>query len=341
MDRKWMAAAVLSAAVWTFALLSAPLAAMLFPGVRECVRRDAAPVSPIPESPPGAGARPAPTPAVEETETPVPEDTPPPVNVPAGSADSPEVRSFTDESPSLIRNFTSNDVDIATLSAVPLPQALPAEGPQILVIHTHGTEAYLPVPGEEYEASDPFRTTDRTHSVVRVGDVLCNALKEQGLTVIHDRELFDYPSYTGSYARCQAAIEGWLALYPHIGIIIDLHRDAVGSDQVIYRTLARSPGDPAAQSMLVIGTGENGMEQPRWRDNLALALALQRAAGQDCPGLLRPVRLVRERYNQHLSPGAFILEVGTNGNTLSEAERSAILFARAAGPLFLSLAKGG
>ena len=337
MDRKWMAAAALSAAVWTFALLSAPLAAMLFPGAAECFLPGASPAAPMPEKVPDMEASPAPSPEAEENESPAIEDTPSPVT----PAEGPEVRSFTDESSSLIRNFTSNDVDIGALSAAALPQALPAEGPQILVVHTHGTEAYLPVPGEEYEASDPFRTTDRTHSVVRVGDVLCSALEEQGLTVIHDRELFDYPSYTGSYARCQAAIEGWLALYPHIGIIIDLHRDAVGSDQVIYRTLARSPGDPTAQSMLVIGTGENGMEQPRWRDNLALALALQRVAGQDCPGLLRPVRLVRERYNQHLSPGAFILEVGTNGNTLSEAERSAILFARAAGPLFLSLAKSG
>ena len=89
--------------------------------------------------------------------------------------------------------------------------------------------------------------------------------------------------------------------------------------------------------MLVIGTGENGLEHPGWPDNLALALAVQRAAEQEETGLLRPIRLVRERYNQHLSSGAFILEVGTNGNTLSEAERAAELFARAVGPLFLSL----
>ena len=64
---------------------------------------------------------------------------------------------------------------------------------------------------------------------------------------------------------------------------------------------------------------------------------MQRSLNADGRFLARPIRLVRERYNQHLSPGAFILEIGTNANTLSEAERAAELFAQAAGPVFLSL----
>ena len=330
MDRKWMAAAAVSAAFWTFALLSAPLAAFCFPGRAEGVRSAGA-VSPAPESTPAAGTSSAPTPPPPEDPSPVPTQAPSP------AAEDGHLRSFTDESPARVRNFTSYDVDLGALEAGTLPQRLPSEGPQILILHTHGTEAYLPVSGEEYQASDPYRTTDAAHSVIRVGDVLCAALEAQGLTVIHDRGLYDYPSYTGSYARSQEAAEGWLARYPGIGIVIDLHRDAVGADQVIYKTLTRAAGESAAQAMLVIGTGENGLEHPRWRDNLALALAMQRAAEREAPSLLRPIRLVKERYNQHLSTGAFILEVGANGNTLSEAERTAELFAQAVGPLFLSL----
>ncbi len=330
MDRKWMAAAAVSAAFWTFALLSAPLAAFCFPGRAEGVRSAGA-VSPAPESTPAAGTSSAPTPPPPEDPSPVPAQAPSP------AAEDGQLRSFTDESPARVRNFTSYDVDLGALEAETLPQRLPSEGPQILILHTHGTEAYLPVSGEEYQASDPYRTTDAAHSVIRVGDVLCAALEAQGLTVIHDRGLYDFPSYTGSYARSQEAAESWLSRYPGIGIVIDLHRDAVGADQVIYKTLTRAAGESAAQAMLVIGTGENGLEHPRWRDNLALALAMQRAAEREAPSLLRPIRLVKERYNQHLSTGAFILEVGANGNTLSEAERAAELFAQAVGPLFLSL----
>ena len=250
MDRKWMAAAAVSAAFWTFALLSAPLAAFCFPGRAEGVRSAGA-VSPAPESTPAAGTSSAPTPPPPEDPSPAPTQTPSP------AAEDGQLRSFTDESPARVRNFTSYDVDLGALEAETLPQRLPSEGPQILILHTHGTEAYLPVSGEEYQASDPYRTTDAAHSVIRVGDVLCAALEAQGLTVIHDRGLYDYPSYTGSYARSQEAAEGWLARYPGIGIVIDLHRDAVGADQVIYKTLTRAAGESAAQAMLVIGTGES------------------------------------------------------------------------------------
>ena len=347
MDRKWTIPAALAAAVWTVLLLSPPEVGLYFPGGVEYVWRSAAPspaptlgTSPAPDPTPMNDV-PSPYPTAIPTQAPGDEPTPGPAaassHVP--ETDGPEIRSFTDSSAARLRNFTSFDPEAEGIAQAPLSQRLPSEGPQILIIHTHGTEAYLPVPGEEYEASDPYRTTDGAHSVIRVGDVLCAALEAQGLSVLHDRGLYDYPSYTGSYARCQAAVETWLAEYPGIGIVIDLHRDAVGSDRVIYKTLAATEGESAAQVMLVVGTGENGLDHPRWRQNLALALALQRALDAEGRALARPIRLVRERYNQHLSSGAFILEVGTNGNTLSEAERAAELFARAAGPLFLSLVK--
>ena len=335
MDRKWTALAALAASIWTFLYLAVPESELYCPGSAAYVWQAASPgPAPSPSALPTAVPLPA---TAAPSETPEPSLTPAAPEESPAASDGPEIRAFTDAGVSM-RNFSGLEVDTDALAALPLPQRLGAEGPQILIIHTHGTEAYTPVPGEEYEASDPYRTTDPEHSVIRVGDVLCRVLEEQGLRVVHDRELYDYPRYAGSYARCQAAVESWLALYPGIGVVIDLHRDAVGTDKVIYKTLSRLSGDGAAQVMLVIGTGENGLPHPRWRDNLALALAMQRAAGEDGDALPRPIRLVRERYNQHLSSGAFILEVGTNGNTLSEAERAAEQFGRAVGPLFLSLA---
>lgn len=334
MDRRWTALAAAAAAVWTFALLSAPTAVLY---CRRAIRnQQPGDVAPVPDSASLPGT--SPTPFISSEGGPAPSVEPSAVPSPASAAiDGSEIRTFTDESAAAVRNFTSYDPDLEALSAMTPPQRLPSEGPQILIVHTHGTEAYLPVPGEEYEASDPYRTTDPEHSVIRVGDVLQATLEAQGLNVVHDRELYDYPSYTGSYARSQTAAEGWLALYPDIGIIIDLHRDAVGSDRVIYKTLSRADGESTAQVMLVVGTGENGLDHPNWADNLTLALAIQHAVGRTDQALARPIRLVKDRYNQHLSAGAFILEVGTNGNTLSEAERAAELFGRAVGPLFLSL----
>ena len=239
----------------------------------------------------------------------------------------------------LLLNRTGFTPDPEALAAEPLCQRLPAEGAQILILHTHATEAYTPVPGEEYVPSDPYRTTDPTRSVIRVGDVLQQTLEAQGLTVIHDRTLYDWPGYTGAYDRSGAAALRALEEHPGVGIIIDLHRDALGGEEPAYKTVAHTEGG-AAQVMLVVGTGENGLAHPDWQENLKLALALQLAMRESCPGLARPIQLARERYNQHLSPGALLLEVGTNGNTLSEAEQAAEAFGRAAGPLFLSLREG-
>ena len=290
--------------------------------------------SPAPESAPEPAEPPAVSPGAPDAGSPSPPAAAAaPSETPAPTA---EPRPLPGEGGAIVRNNTSQTVDIPALTAEPLTQRLCAEGPQILIIHTHGTEAYTPDAGEEYEATDPYRTTDAARSVICVGEVLARALRAQGLSVVHDTGLYDYPSYAGCYARSEEAVREWLDRYPEIGVVIDVHRDAVGTDQAVYKTLSAVSGG-TAQVMLVVGTGENGLAHPGWKENLKLALALQNAVNAASPSLARPIHLARERYNQHLCAGALILEVGTNGNTLSEAVRAAELFARAAGPVFLSL----
>ena len=285
---------------------------------------------PSPEPTPTPTPEPTPTPTPEPTPTPTPEPTPAPTPAPT-----PEIVPFTDDTGMEIRNKTDLEADIATLMGEPLTQRLSAAGPQILVIHTHGTEAYLPAAGEEYTPSDPYRTTDPERSVIRVGDALCSALEEYGLRVLHDRTLYDYPSYAGSYERAAASIEAYLAEYPDIALVLDVHRDAIGDASTVYKTCAAANG--TAQVMLVCGTDEY-LEHPLWRENLKLALAMQAAATSANGALMRPIHLAPERYNQQYTTGSLIIEVGTNGNTLSEALAAAELFGRAAGEMLASLA---
>ena len=341
MNRRWTAAC---AAAMVFTLLPAAAGQALPPARRGelgrrilerelGVRLDEPAPSPEPETVPAAAVSPQP-------------ESPPPSAAPetAPADASPEPEAETEEKQPApmelgerVQNRTSFTPDLAALAAEPLVQRLPRDRAQILILHTHGTEAYTPCPGEEYTATDPYRTTDPTRSVIRVGDVLQQALEAQGFTVVHDRTLCDYPGYAGAYERSRAAAERALAEHPDIGVIIDLHRDALGGEEPAYRTLSAAEDGGTARVMLVIGTGENGLEHPGWRENLKLALALELAMDRGYPSLARPVQLVKERYNQHLSPGAFILEVGTNGDTLSEAERAVKAFAEAAGPVFASL----
>lgn len=236
-----------------------------------------------------------------------------------------------------IDNDTNFDIDAAALLNEPLELTLPSEGPQILIIHTHGSEAYTQDSADRYVETDPTRTDDTNYNVVRVGDVLEASLENFGLNVIHDRDLYDYPSYTGSYSRSGAAVESYLEQYPDIAIVIDLHRDALGSGDVIYKTIASIEGTRSSQVMLLIGTGENGLAHPYWKENLKLALRMQDAMDSKYPTLARPVDIVSERYNQHLTTGSMILEVGSNGNTLQEAICAVRLFADAVGPMLSDL----
>ena len=90
-------------------------------------------------------------------------------------------------------------------------------------------------------------------------------------------------------------MEKYLADYPSIKVVIDLHRDALGSGDVVYKTQATLSGKTSAQVMMLVGTGENGLPHPYWQENLKLALYLQDAAETKYPGLARPIELVSER----------------------------------------------
>ena len=238
-----------------------------------------------------------------------------------------------------IKNDSGRDIDAAALSAQPLGIELPSAGPQILIIHTHGSEAYTPTAENMYTESDPYRTEDKSKNVIHVGDVLTETFQKLGLEVIHDREIYDYPSYTGSYSRSGAAVEEYLAKYPGISVVIDLHRDALGSGDVVYKTRAETESGECAQVMLLVGTGENGLYHPNWERNMKLGLYLQNAMEESCPTLARPLCVKSERYNQHLSPGAIILEVGSTGNSLEEAVKAIEVFGNAAGEALLKLVK--
>ena len=49
-----------------------------------------------------------------------------------------------------------------------------------------------------------------------------------------------------------------------------------------------------------------------------MALKIQEVGNAMYPGIFRPIVLRNSRYNQHLSSGACLLEVGATGNTLDE-----------------------
>ena len=266
---------------------------------------------------------PAETPLVEEEPTPeVIEELP---DEPAGS-----VSDFTDAEADAIElsGACSYSVDKRALLRQPTTLDFSQDGPKVLIVHTHSCEAYTPTSAWDYEPSDSYRTRDETRSVIRVGSEIQAVLEAEGIEVLHDTALNDDPAYSGAYDRMLTTIEAYLAQYPSIQLVLDVHRDAVENPdgtQVCYTTQLR--GEDCAQVMLVVGTDEGGLEHPNWRENLANALKLQATLNRSYPGLCRPIDLRTERFNAHTSPGALLAEFGAAGNTLPEAIRAARYFA--------------
>ncbi len=211
------------------------------------------------------------------------------------------------------------------------------EGPQILILHTHATEAYTPDGGDTYLPSDNSRTLDEGQNMLRVGDEMERVFTEMGLNVIHDRSLYDYPKYAGAYSRSGAGVKEYLERYPTVKLVLDVHRDAlVGGDGTVYKVVTDIDGVKTAQVMLVVGSGEG---HPNWEKNLTLAAKLQKNLDTLYPTLARPMTLRQSVYNQDLAPGSLLVEVGSHGNTLQEALAGARAFARCAGAAFLALAE--
>lgn len=218
--------------------------------------------------------------------------------------------------------------DLESLLAKPLSWDLTGPEIKVLILHTHATESYTSQ-GENYKESSAFRTLDERYNMLSIGDRVAELLQEAGIGVIHDRQLHDYPSYNGSYNHARSAIEEILHENPGICLVLDLHRDASGDLNNQIRPTVSVEGEPAAQIMLVMGTDAAGLSHPDWQENLALGLKLQAQLERQAPGITRPMSLRSQRFNQDLTPGSLLIEMGAAGNTHAEALRAAEQLARA------------
>lgn len=214
-----------------------------------------------------------------------------------------------------IRNQTSY-----VLSEQMLTPDIEVDSSNIIIFHTHTCESYTPTEQNQYEASGSYRTTDLNYSVARVGDELENYLSNFGYNVNHDKTYHDYPAYTGSYSRSLKTVEALEQVTP-ADIVIDLHRDAIGSNSD-YAPTVKIGEDYCAQLMFVIGSDGGGLWHPNWNQNLKFAVKVQQKAEELYPGLFKPIILRNSRYNQHISKAATIIEVGATGNTLEQCTTS-------------------
>ena len=219
-----------------------------------------------------------------------------------------------------IKNNSGYAVDLNELYNQPLNLKRVSGKPQILIVHTHGSESYNPTD----------RNTDINNNVVRIGNEMEKIFNKNNIGVIHSEKMHDIPKFNNAYGNTLITINDILNKNPQINIVLDIHRDAmIKDDGIPYKVVTDINGQKASQIMFVVGTNKGGLTHNNWKENLKFAMHCQKEVNKISKNLARPINLRSERFNQHTTNGSLIIEIGTNGNTLNESIISAKLTAQA------------
>lgn len=208
--------------------------------------------------------------------------------------------------------------------------------PTVLIYHSHSTECYTLLDAGYYTESTDSKTKDITRNMVRVGDDICRILEVRGIGVIHDREIHD-SSYNAAYDSSRKSVAQYLEKYPSIEITIDVHRDSITyKNGTKVKPTATVNGKKAAKMMIISGCEYGSVKNfPNWEYNLRFACSVTDKLNSLYPELMRPILFSERKYNMDLTKNSFLLEIGTDANTLDEACYSGRLFANALADLIL------
>ncbi len=232
-------------------------------------------------------------------------------------------------------NYSTSEMQEAANGQLPFDLQLNSKEPQVLVMHTHSTESYDRFDAGFYDVNYPTRSTDINENINEVGRVLTERLNALGINAIQATEYHDYPSYDNSYSRSRVTVQNYLDMYPSIKIVLDVHRDGIQrEDGTRVKPTAVVEGKKAAQIMIVCGAESSDIDLPNFRENLKFAARLQDSAETLYPGFTRPLYLAYRYYNQDLTTGSVLVEVGSESNTLAEAKYTGELIANALANLF-------
>lgn len=212
-----------------------------------------------------------------------------------------------------------------------------ASKPTVLIYHSHTTECFTLLDVGYYTKSTDLKTKDINRNMVRVGDEICRVLESRGIGVVHDREIHD-EDYNGAYDSSRQSVEKYLEEYPSIEITIDVHRDSITyKDGTKVKPTVEVEGKKSAKMMIISGCEYNRVKNfPDWQENLHFSTAVTNALNSKYEGLMRPILFSERKYNMDLTKNSFLLEVGTEANTLDEACYAGRLFADGLADLLLN-----
>lgn len=227
----------------------------------------------------------------------------------------------------VIHNYTSYKINMEQLLKEPFNIKFDKKGPKVLIYQTHTSESYVLKEKDLGKKGVDIYNKDPRYNVVRVGEELSRNLEKYGIDVLHNGTVHD-SNHPAAYGASLKTLQKYVKGHPSLKIMFDIHRDGLGNGQKL-RAVTKVKGKNAAQIMFVVGTNGNGLPHPEWKENLKFAIQLQQVLNDKYPGLARPIWISKNRYNQQITNNSLIIEIGGDGNLLSECLESTKYLAEA------------
>ena len=212
------------------------------------------------------------------------------------------------------KNSNNSKNTVSSVYDPKLKKTLDESKPEVLIYHSHTSESYVPYNEDDFDAS---------HNVCAVGDELVKELEQNyGISAINDKTLHDVV-YNKSYTRSGETLDKYLKKYGDFKMIIDMHRDSSPSKAAVT---AKMNGENVAKFMFVMAR-----KNPHYDKNIAMVNSMVSITNKYFPQIFNGIYYYdygTNYFNQAKSNNAYLLEIGSQVNTLDEAKASQKYIAR-------------
>jgi len=190
--------------------------------------------------------------------------------------------------------------------------------PVVYIFNTHQIEKYSAIKNGIYDFSP---------TVMTASYMLSDELKKLGIpSIVEERNITNELKknnldYSYSYRISKEYLENKQKEYNSLAYYIDIHRDYIKRES----SIALIDGKTYAKIMFTVGKNRNNLEE-----NLKVIKKLETYLEKKYPGITRSTYYVNEySYNQEVSNNAFLIEIGSDKNTIDEVYYSILALADA------------
>lgn len=238
----------------------------------------------------------------------------------------------------IVNSFVPEDIKLNEVFEQPLKID---RNRDILIYHVHALEGFC--------ASDEDKTNlsmneipGNKNNVVYLGDIMKEVIEEKtSIDVIRNATVFDRTGGSdATYLSALPMLNQAINEYQDIGLIIDVHRNAIDVTKEKYGPVIKYNNVNYAPISFVLGMDwsyegdRNSDVNPYWKDNLKLIMLVAKKLEDRVPGIVDNIGLRRNPYNQNIAANSLLVEIGFDGNLTSEAEATARLLAEVLGEIY-------